>query len=148
MRTKERDEALKIIEGMTKAEIIAWLSEEIGFLLRPPSKSQLLFGRYQAASQAVVARQERNTLAAGVAKNIDALRTELIQAKDHKEFLSIAKRMVPYEKKFKAWIRESQEIRKEEEKVDAMWAAYMEQSEKESIRAGAGNPSKGGEGNG
>jgi hypothetical protein len=134
VKLNERDEALEIIQGMTKAEIIGWLSGEIGFLLRPPRKSQLLFGRYQAAAIAAMERRNKNTLADGVAKKIDALCIQLSRAKDHREFTAIAKEMEPYEKAFKKWIGEIKEIEKEEKKVDALFAAYMEQSDRESGR--------------
>lgn len=130
--SKERDEALEVIKGMTKPEIIAWLSGEIGFLLRPPRKSHLLFGRYEAAANAAMERRSKNTLADGVAKKIDTLRAQLNQAKDHKEFLKIAKELEPYHNAFKAWLAEGEDIRKDEKKADALYSAYMEQSEKES----------------
>jgi len=132
MRREDRDEALATLRTMTKEEIITWLSGEVGMLFRPPSKSSLLFSRYQAASNAVMARREENVLDPEVAKKLDGFNAELNKTKGFKEFAAIAKRAEPYQKKWNKWIAETTAISAEDAKVNAMWDAYMEQSEKES----------------
>jgi hypothetical protein len=144
VRAKERDDALEVLNGMTKGEIIAWLSEQVGLLLRPPRKSELLFARHNAAFKAAMARREKNVLESGVAAKIDALRTGLNRAKCHKEFAAIAKELEPYNRKLKAWLDESKAIRKDEEKAEALYAAYMEQSEKERAAASREESREGG----
>jgi hypothetical protein len=143
MRTKEREEALEVLRGMTKDEIISWLSNEVGFLFRPPRKSHLLFGRYEAACNAALKRRERNKLPDGFAKKLDAGRARLAQAKDHKEFLAIAKEIEPQEKFFKKWLEECKAIGEADKRVESLYEAYRVQSDLESRKAGVARADQG-----
>lgn len=146
MKRDERAEALEVLQGMTKEEIIAWLSNDIAMLFRPPSKSHLLFGRYQAASDAVMKRREENRLSEGLSGKIDGYTAEINRTNDTKECLAIFEKMKPYRKKWDKRIAESKAIRAEEAKVEKLWEAYLAQSDLESgkRRAGAGPEIMGG----
>lgn len=131
MKTNKRDEALETLNGMTKAEIICWLSSEVGMLFRPPRKSELLARRHQAASDAAWERRIRNVLGVGVADKIDALTVKLNVSKSHKEYMDVFAQLEPYRQKWNAWIKEIKLIDVEERKVNAMWDEYMKQAERE-----------------
>lgn len=139
MRTTEREEALETLQGMTKAEIIAWLAGEVGMLFRPPRKSQLLFARWKVAVDAAQARRERNVLPPELAKEMDRLTRELNANRDNvKVWLAIAAKLEPLHKQWNKWIEETKACTKEDAKVDAIYKAHEVQHQlemKEKIRS-------------
>lgn len=114
---------MDFLNEFTKAEIIAWIRQDIHFNIKPPKKSDFLFIRWYQRSKELEKKREKSSemLSAINGKQRDELAHQFNNETDWNERVAIAKKIEPYEKQFKAWRDFEQAIMKEEAEVEKIF---------------------------
>lgn len=123
-----------ILEEMTKEEIIAWARRQ---WLRLPTRSEMLFGRWEIQSQKVLDEDAAES-ARFAALNLDfAKRDEYARqfnaSKDPDEKLRLLRKMKPYDDALSDHIKRSQAIAKKQKAVDALYESIEAAREQEQV---------------
>ena len=122
---------MDVLEKMTKEELIHWIRENA--LWRRPKMSWVYFYRWNAQSDALAKKQRSHTAAL---KNMDFKQrddyaAQFNAATNTGEQLRLLGLIKPYDDKFDAWIKESRRLDKERRQVDALYAKYEKEAERE-----------------
>ena len=124
-----------ILDEMTKDEIITWVRQQMYYTRHLPRKSELLWMRYQKEDAKAASKRDASIKRG---KDLDMSKRDeyarqFNSTKDNDERLSLLHKMEPYDKAMMAYIDESREIMKAEEKVDKLYEQYENERKKEAI---------------
>ena len=115
---------MDILDEMTKEELVHWVRGRVFFMQSPPKMSDILFYRWQVKSEGIRKRREKH-LKYGESLNMSK-RDEYAQlfnkTSNMEEKMALAKKMEPYEKKFRDYLKESEVIMRADKKVDKLYA--------------------------
>lgn len=124
---------MDILDQMTKAEIIEWVRSQAFLSRHLPTKSHLLFCRWEKMVHRLSEENKAN-IAFGETLNMakrDELAKQFNSETDVKKRIKIMEKMAPYEKKFERYISYSKILHQENKKADDLYAQYEKQLEKE-----------------
>lgn len=121
---------MDILNEMTKAELIAWIRE---YSFRKPTKSWVLFKRWQIKSQAVLDEQRAHTEAFANLnlKKRDEYAKRFNASSDTQERVRLIELMKPYHDRLAAKLKGWKEIDKKQEAVDRLYSQYEAEVAKE-----------------
>ncbi len=114
---------MDFLNEFTKKEIIEWIRQDIHFHLHPPKKSDFLFARWQTRLKELEKKCEKSKemLSAIDGKKRDELAKQFNNETDLQKRLTIAKKIEPYDKQFRAWRDFEKTIMKEHEEVEKIY---------------------------
>lgn len=128
--TKTKD----ILDELTKDELLSWIRKQC---FRLPKRSDILYHRWDRLSaDALDEMRQENLRGSGVdLKERDRLAALFNGSADSAERLRLMKLIEPYDKALLAHIKRSQAIDKKMKRIDALYAQYEAEYEKERRRA-------------
>ena len=111
------------LNEFSKEEIIAWIKSETHFLFHPPTKSKLLWLRWEAKSKELMAKRNKSIemLKACDGKGRDELAAKFNGETDLNKRLAVLKQMKPFDDKFKKWLAFDKAVAKEEVELDRLY---------------------------
>jgi len=127
---------MEIFDEMTKEEIIQWIKETIVFYHNKPKKSWLYFHRWQKQSRELLEKQCRHTdrLTKLGSKERDDYAKQFNASTDPHERVRLAELMQPYHNRLKVWLKESDILDKEQERVGALHVKSEKERKKEATK--------------
>jgi len=127
----ELSKSVAILKDFTKDEIIAWVQSNCFF--HAPKRSDLLFIRWKKQSGALLKAQDElsKELAAIDGKKRDEYAGQFNASKDPQERSLLMKKIIPYDRKFKAYLEKSEELHKKSKSIDKLYDSIDKAREKE-----------------
>ena len=123
-----------ILDELSKEELLCWVRKQF---FRLPKRSEILYSRWEKQSADVLEEMRLENLKGhGVdLKERDRLAERFNQSTDPAERMRLINLIEPYDAAVMAHIKRSQAIDKRMKKVDALYAQYEAEYQKESLSA-------------
>lgn len=114
---------MSILNKMTKAEIIEWVSSQFHFQMHPPKKSDLFFIRWQKESKRLSVKRQANADAMGAIdlKKRDEYARRFNASSDVEERTFYALKIEPYDKELMKCVEESKRLTRAGKRLDRLY---------------------------